>query len=80
MSSLQASAESCKALENQYLSMRQTVGLDILQTLHKSMAREGLRRHLANLTIEFEDIGGTFSKEVIRLLNQFASTIPDSLE
>jgi len=74
--SVQDTARSCKALEEHYVQMRQTAGLETLRSMHQSLAREALQRHLQSLKKDCEGIGGQFAHEVAnnitKLLNHLS--------
>lgn len=73
--SLQTTARSCKALEDEYTRMRQSVGLDTLAKLHSGMADEAVRRHLVQLQSDCAHIGGVFASQVGTRLRQLLEAL-----
>ncbi len=57
-------ARSCKALEDDYKRMRQTVGLQTLVEIHAELARDAVRRHLVAFEKEVSEVGGSFAEQV----------------
>ena len=66
--SIRDTARACKALEDQYLKMRQTVGLETLRAIQTQMAQDALRVHLAKLQDECRSVGGHFASELARAI------------